>query len=132
MMPILGLIGALVPKVLDIVDDVVEDTDAANKLKAEIQKQLMQNRNAELEAAAKVVLAEVQGSWLQRNWRPILMLSVIAIIVNNYLLFPYLHLWTDKIVVLELPGGLWGLLTAGVGGYIVGRSGEKIADNWKR
>jgi len=27
---------------------------------------------------------------------------------------------------------MWNLLTIGVGGYIAGRSGEKIAENWKK
>ena len=59
------------------------------------------------------------------------MFCVMAIIVNNYILFPYLHLWTDRVVVLELSGGLWALLTTGVGGYVVGRSGERIAKSLK-
>ena len=52
---------------MDIVDDVVEDKDAANNLKFQIQKQLIETKSSELEAQAKIVLAEVQGSWLQRN-----------------------------------------------------------------
>ena len=66
-----NLIGSIGSKVLDIVDDVVEDKDEANRLKFEIQRQLIENKSSELEASAKIVLAEVQGSWLQRNWRPL-------------------------------------------------------------
>ena len=65
-----NLIGTIGGKVLDIVDDVVEDKDEANKLKFQIQKQLMESKTTELEAQAKIVLAEAQGSWLQRNRRP--------------------------------------------------------------
>ena len=36
------LIGTIGGKVLDIVDDVVEDKDAANNLKFQIQKQLIE------------------------------------------------------------------------------------------
>jgi hypothetical protein len=67
-----NLIGIIWGKVLDIVDDVVEDKDAANKLKFQIQKQLLGRKGTELEAQAKIFLAEAQGSWLQRNWRPML------------------------------------------------------------
>ena len=63
-----NLIGSIGGKVLDIVDDVVEDKDEANKLKFEIQRQLIENKSSELEASAKIVLAEAPGSWLQRNW----------------------------------------------------------------
>ena len=52
-------------KVLDIVDNVVEDKDEVNRLKFEIKRQLIENKSNELEAAAKIVLAETQGSWLQ-------------------------------------------------------------------
>jgi len=53
---------------LDIVDDVVEYKDEANKLKLQIQKQLLESKSTELEAQAKIVLAEAQGSSLQCNW----------------------------------------------------------------
>ncbi|MHC4230116.1 MAG: 3TM-type holin [Planctomycetota bacterium] len=74
-----------------------------------------------------IVLAEAQGdSWLQKNWRPLLMISIVAIVVNNHLLFPYLRLFWTSAPVLELPADLWDLMKIGVGGYVLGRSGEKI------
>lgn len=79
-----------------------------------------------VKARQQVLVAEIQGqSWMQRNWRPITMLSFVAIIVNNYILFPYL----PSAEVLEIPPGMWNLLQIGIGGYIVGRSGEKIINN---
>ena len=68
-----NLIGTIGGKVLDIVDDVVEDKDEANKLKFQIQRQLIEAKGSELEAQAK---AEAQGSWLQRNRRPLLMVII--------------------------------------------------------
>ena len=35
-------------------------------------------------------------------------------------------------LTIPLPDELWNLLMIGVGGYIVGRSGEKIAEKVKR
>jgi hypothetical protein len=67
---ICSLIGSIGGKVLDIVDDVVEDIDEAHRLKFEIQRQLIENKSNELESAPKIILAEAQGSWLQRNWSP--------------------------------------------------------------
>jgi hypothetical protein len=78
------LIGTLGGKVLDIVDDVVEDKDAANKLKFQIQKQLLESKGTELEAQAKIVLAEAQGSWLQRNWHPMLMVTFAGLVVAHW------------------------------------------------
>ena len=79
-----NLIGSIGGKVLDIVDDVVEDKDEANRLKFEIQRQLIENKSSELEASAKIVLAEAQGSWLQRNWRPLLMVTFTGLIVAHW------------------------------------------------
>ena len=76
-----NLIGSIEGKVLDIVDDVVEDKDEANRLKFEIQRQLIENKSNDLETFAKIVLAEAQGSWLQRNWRPLLMVTFVGLVV---------------------------------------------------
>jgi len=43
-----NLIGTIGGKLLDIVDDVVEDKDEANKLKFQIQMQLIETKNSEL------------------------------------------------------------------------------------
>jgi len=126
------ILGKVVEGGLDIVDDMVEDKDQANKLKAEIKKQIEaqahKERNALIQEQGKIVTAEVQGeSWLQRNWRPLLMLIVIVIIANNYVLVPYLGaFFPENIHILELPKGLWAMLNIGVGGYVGGRSAEKI------
>ena len=75
------IIGSIGGKVLDIVDNVVEDKDEANRLKFEIQRQLIENKSSELEASAKIVLAEAQGSWFQRNWRLLLMDALTGLMV---------------------------------------------------
>ena len=132
MLPILTAIaGPVIKGLFNIIDQTVEDKDAANKIKAEIANQQHELIQTELKGAVEIILAEAKGNWLQRSWRPLLMLIAMTIIANNYILVPYLSMWTDKIVVLDLPDGLWTLLVTGVGGYVVGRSGEKIAQNLK-
>lgn len=75
-----------------------------------------------------ILVAEAQSrSWIARNWRPILMLSITAILVHKYILYPYLSAMFTGVPTLEMPPELFTLLTVGVGGYVVGRSGEKIA-----
>ena len=49
-----NLNGSIGGKVLDIVDDVVENKDEANRLKFEIQRQIIENNSNELEAAARL------------------------------------------------------------------------------
>jgi hypothetical protein len=130
-----GLLGKVVGKGLDIIDKLVPDKDLATKLKAEFQKEIMVTDHSEfmalIEGQVKIILAEATGGWLQRNWRPILMLTIVAIVANNYLLHPYLSFFTTKTAVLDLPQSLWNLMSIGVGGYIVGRSAEKVVTKWK-
>lgn len=126
-----AIAGPVVKGIFNIIDQTVEDKDQAARIKANIASQQNELIQTELKGAIDIILAEAKGNWLQKSWRPLLMMSVMAIVVNNYILFPYLSMWTEKVVVLELPGGLWTLLTTGVGGYVVGRSGEKIAQSIK-
>lgn len=131
------IVGKLLSGVLDLVDQGIVDKDKAALLKAELTKAFeagdLARFTALVDAQAKAVLGEIQGgSWLQRNWRPILMIVIVAIVANNYLIFPYVHLFTDKVAMLELPEKLFNLMTVGVGGYIVGRSAEKGIQTWKQ
>ena len=130
------IIGPIIEKILGVVDKAIPDKDLAEKLKSELQSQMLNLDYSavekEIEARAKIIVAEAQGeSWLQRNWRPILMLTIVTIVANNYLIFPYLSAMFGIGMKLDLPDALWNLMTLGVGGYIAGRSGEKIIETWK-
>jgi len=95
--------------------------------KAELERAVLDLEGAVTKARSNVIIAEAKGaSWLQRNWRPMLMLTIIVIVANNYILYPYLSIFTDKVHVLELPDKLWALMEIGVGGYILGRTAEKV------
>ena len=120
-----NLIGTIGGKVLDIVDDVVEDKDAANNFKVQIQKQLIEHKPTELEAQAKIVLAEAQGSWLQRNWRPLLMVTFAGLVVAHWYGF------TAPDISESVQNSLLNIVMVGVGGYVMGRNAEKVADKWK-
>lgn len=127
------VIGDIISKTIGIIDKSVSNKDLATKLKAELITTAMTHEYSLDEKRGDVIITEMKGdSWLQRSWRPIMMLTIVAIVFNNYLLFPYLRLFTDKVVMLALPDELFTLLTVGVGGYIVGRSGEKMVQEWKK
>lgn len=108
-----------------IIGKFITDRDAAIRLEAELMQALAG-------AQRDIIVAEAQGqSWLQRNWRPLLMTTFMFIIANNYIIVPYVQAFGAVVPSLEIPNGMWALLNVGVGGYIVGRSGEKIAETWK-
>lgn len=128
------ILPAIISVIQGAVNKAIPDKDKAAELQAAITTQILSQQNAELEGAVKIILAEAQGeSWLQRNWRPILMLVVIAIVANNFLIAPYINalFGAGSVPTLALPEELWNLMTLGVGGYIAGRTGEKMIETWK-
>lgn len=125
-------LGAITGPLFNVIDKAVTDKDQAAQLKAEIQKRFLDSGDKELEARMKVLLAEAGGeSWLQRNWRPILMLVIVAIVANNYLVAPYLGAMFGVGLTLPLPQSLWDLMTLGVGGYIAGQTAERGLATWQ-
>ncbi len=71
-----------------------------------------------LTAQTKIITAEAQGqSWLQRSWRPITMLTFLILVVLD----------SGGHLANPLAPEAWTLLQIGIGGYVVGRSVEKIA-----
>lgn len=117
-----ALISAIGPKILDVVDKAVGDKDAATKIKAELSTALINNNTALVQAASSVVIAEATGeSWLQRNWRPLMMIW-FAFLIGAYW-FGFVPANMPTSVVEQL----FTLVQLGIGGYVVGRSGEKIA-----
>ena len=128
----IGLISSLLPVGSSVLDRVLPDTVEKDKIKAELQAQMLQH-SAEIEkAAASVVVAEAKGeSWLQRNWRPVTMMSFVVIIINNYIAVPWLQTLGLPAVSLDIPPDMWSLLQIGIGGYIASRGAEKGIKTWK-
>jgi hypothetical protein len=75
-----------------------------------------------VDAQAKVISAEASaGSWLTQSWRPIVMLCFAGILVYSFFFGPMFGLKT-----VPLPPELWILLQVGIGGYVGGRTVEKL------
>lgn len=147
----LGIIGDAFEKAIGAIDRLIDNASTTKEEKLELRNvrhELMNERvkiEVDLEKAklrheidierlgverdklkAQIILAEAQGkSAAQRNWRPHLMYVIMAILINNLILYPYLMNLFDWGVMLELPNALYGLMTVAVGGYIGGRSYEK-------
>ncbi len=118
---ILGILGKIAGTVAERVFP-----DPAHELKRIELQQALQSavleRTAEIEkAAADVVRAEAQGqSWLQRAWRPITMLVFVALIVTRWLGWCAPNLGEAEALKL------WDIVQLGLGGYVIGRSAEKV------
>ena len=130
-----ALVAALFDPLVKCIDDLTLSKEEKANIKLSaltaqvgMSEKVLDYESRLIEAQASVITAEAKGeSWLQRSWRPIIMLGIGLIIFNNYVLNPYLKAIFDWAVFLELPEDLWTLMKIGLGGYIVGRSGEKIA-----
>lgn len=126
-------LGVITGPLFEVIDKAVTDKDERNRLKAQIQSQLIDSENSIVKAQMEIILAEAGGeSWLQRNWRPLLMLVIIAIVANNYLIAPYLGAMFGVGLTLPLPDALWDLMTLGVGGYVASRGVEKSIQGWQQ
>ena len=127
------LISVLAPILGDLVKRIIPDSDKGVEIEREIKLSLLEHADSIEALRGKIVLSEAQSSsWLTSTWRPLLMMVMVAIIAINYLLFPLANLFlVEPIVGLDLPSELWNLLQIGVGGYIVGRSGEKMVTSWR-
>ena len=127
MIQMLGAVAPLAKILFNTIDKAVPDKDLQEKLKAQLQTQLLQSNTQELQAAAKIVEAEAKAGWFAASWRPLLMYVLIFILVWNYVIGPVIKVFTGAVISFELPGDVWTLLNVGLGGYVVGRSAESVA-----
>lgn len=128
MNPIWSFLSGLVDPVTKVIDEIhtseeekLQIKSTMFKIQQEITTKVLEYESKLMDNQAKVILAEVQGeSWLQRNWRPMMMIW-FATLLGMY--------WFGIVppnMTQETLNSLFTLMEVGIGGYIVGRSGEKI------
>jgi hypothetical protein len=127
MIPALQIVAPLAKMLFSTIDKAIPDKDQAEKLKFQLNQQLLKSSTEELKAAASIVEAEAKSNWFVSSWRPLLMYVLIFILVWNYIFGPIIKIVFGSVITFELPGDVWTLLQIGLGGYVVGRSGESIA-----
>lgn len=103
-------------------EDKIKAQQALLDMQVAVNKQLVDADEAYLAAQASTIQTEMKSdSVLARNWRPILMLTFTYIIAHNYVIAPLFSLPS-----LPIPTDMWELIKIGMGGYVFGRSIEKI------
>ena len=100
--------GSLVKDVLGGLDGLI--TSKEERMQAEIAlKQIFATKELELQKMqADIIIAEASGNWLQRSWRPILMLSFGFIVIYVKFLGPLFGL-----TIPPLEDEFWNLLQLG-------------------
>ena len=120
------------PSISKVLEKVIPDSDKRDEIDREIKLAILEQQDEFNRTAADIVLAEAKSEfWLTANWRPLLMLIIIGIVAWNYLFVGIALTFGVDVMPLDLPEQLWALLQIGVGGYVVGRSGEKMMTKWK-
>lgn len=120
----LTLIADLFKPAVKLIDDL--HTSKEEKLDMQVQLEsirkevvltMLEYESSLAKSKAKIISAEAAGaSWLQRVWRPVTMIFFLVLIAGDIF----------GLSTYRLPEQAWTLLQIGLGGYVVGRSGEKI------
>ena len=123
-MNVLSLIGQIFKPAADLIDNLHTSEEEKLQQKAILLQMqtdfLVQGLNyeqAQLEAKAAIITGEAKSSnLLVSSWRPITMLTFLVLVVCDS--FGWL--------ANPLAEQAWTLLQIGLGGYVVGRSVEKV------
>lgn len=113
----------LVKAIDDTIDNISTSDQEKLAAKEKLTNTVMTHLVTVIQSQAGIITAEAQGNWLQRSWRPILMLSFGFIIIYRYFLSQVFDLPS-----VDLPVDFWELLNLGIGGYVIGRTVEKVSD----
>lgn len=117
-----AIIGALAPIVGKVVGNLFPDPEAKAEAERKVMSELMAHQSEIEQAAAGIIKTEAASKhWLASNWRPLTMLTFVGLIVARWLGFS-----ADGMTETEYLE-VYGLIKIGLGGYVVGRSVEKVA-----
>ena len=123
-MNVLGLIGKIFAPAMDMIDNVHTSTEEKLEKKAQLLElqttflvQALDYEQEQLKSKTAIIMAEANSqSWLARSWRPITMLTFLVLVcADAFGMLPF-----------RLADDAWTLLQIGLGGYVVGRSAEKV------
>jgi len=112
-----SVLNGMFSTVGNLIDKLSTNSKEKEEIKKEINATIMNHLNEFVNAEKEIILAEAKGNWLQRSWRPIVMLAYSSIVI--------IGIFTE-IPILKNDSPFWDILQLGLGGYVIGRSAEKI------
>lgn len=131
MIPFVGVLGKiLLGPITDLAGKYIENQTSREKFQAELQGILAEQSVEFAKVQASVINTEANGNWLQRGWRPFSALCFLWIVMWFGWLQPATvawYGWTPLRVGDPLLLQIIELLKVCLGGYIAGRSVEKVA-----
>lgn len=104
-----------------LIDRLWPDKGQADAARLALLELAQKGELQDLTARAGIVTAEAASEhWLAASWRPILMLTFGGLIVARWLG------WSAPGISEQEVLKLWDIVELGLGGYVIGRSAEKI------
>ena len=97
-----------IKEISDIIDKKIQNEDLRKSLKEDLIKHFF-------------ALRLVEHSWLQKNWRPLVIVSFAGMIIYNYV-FSSIFGFNP----VEIPKEVFQVIKIGLGFYVTGRTVEKI------
>ena len=127
--PLLGVLGLVIDPLTKLIDEFVlspeEKLNAKQKLfevQMSMYEKVLDYEARIADAQSKIITAEASSeSWITSNWRPLLMLVFGGLVVSRWFGLGV------AAIPLEIEEQLWTIIKIGIGGYVGGRSIEKIA-----
>ena len=104
----------------EIVDRLTLPGREKKQLETDILQLLIAVEEKTITEQAAAIREEARGNWLQRSWRPIVMLVFTLIILAGTFL---------NLPILADTSRFWDLLEIGLGGYIIGRGSEQLVSS---
>jgi hypothetical protein len=107
-----------------LIDRLWPDQEKKDQAKLALMEMAQKGELTELTVRGEIVKAEAASEhWLAANWRPILMLTFGGLIVARWFGWAAPNLSESEYLKL------WDIVELGIGGYVIGRSAEKVLPN---
>jgi len=109
-----------------IVDNLSTSNEEKSNAKARLSEIVFNALGHLAQVRGQVIQSEMAGNWLQKSWRPVLMLTFGGVILCKWFGI------TDANISEALELELLSIIKLGLGGYVIGRSVEKVSEQVTR
>lgn len=104
-----------------LIDRLWPDPDKRDQAKLALMEMAQRGELAQITGRAEIIKTEAASEhWLAANWRPLLMLTFGGLIVARWFGWAAPNLSEAEYIKL------WSIVELGIGGYVIGRSAEKV------
>lgn len=130
-MNFLSILPAILGPISEILGRIIPDPNKRIELENEITKVMLSNQSALMDAMKSVMVADAQSEgWLTRNARPATVVWGLSMVTWLGVVAPSLGIGNEAITAIkQVPSDLWNLVTVGIGAYMLGKTGETIANS---